>query len=128
MPKDQLAQTIANGQHLPTSFEASTGVIEQQLWMSAFGTQNKGRVFGLDSEAHNPAAGPSLLSRTHTLSKPPVRPDIDDPISKLEEMFMHVMINLPIPPFPDRSEPLASRSAPHDNAQDDVDCFANGEK
>ncbi|KAL0354065.1 UNVERIFIED_CONTAM: hypothetical protein Sangu_0987800 [Sesamum angustifolium] len=35
MLEDQLAQTTTDGQHPPTSFKASVGIIEQQLWVLA---------------------------------------------------------------------------------------------
>ncbi|KAL0431202.1 UNVERIFIED_CONTAM: hypothetical protein Sradi_0746200 [Sesamum radiatum] len=48
-------------------------------------------------------------------------PDPDERVMKLEEMFMHKMMNLPVPLLPNRSQLAADSTAPVDDVQDDVD-------
>ncbi|KAL0379197.1 UNVERIFIED_CONTAM: hypothetical protein Sradi_3225200 [Sesamum radiatum] len=119
--EDQQLQAPVDG-HDPTSLASSVAQREQQLWITAVGGPNKGRVFGLGSEVH--------MSRASQRAAPPPPPPppnlgtvgLKQRLERMEGMMMqmrHMMTQLNIPPMPEPPQPLSNDQATADEPGDD---------
>ncbi|KAL0401883.1 UNVERIFIED_CONTAM: hypothetical protein Slati_4218200 [Sesamum latifolium] len=68
-------QPQPTGDDGPAESEASVAMTEQQMWLAAMEGKNKGRVFGLGSEAH-------CTTRTYTYRSPSPPPPPPPPTSE----------------------------------------------
>ncbi|KAL0406278.1 UNVERIFIED_CONTAM: hypothetical protein Slati_3941700 [Sesamum latifolium] len=96
--EDHQPQPTADDGHSLAESEASVAITEQQMWLAAVGGKNKGRVFGIGSEAHF-----SSWTYTSPSPLPPPNPAQEDRIGSLEVMMASIG---------GQSQPTASSTAP----------------